>query len=142
MSISLDSSNIFRFIKRISPALFVVIATLYIASVNQYWRPKWDSAFYIMLSKSILAGEGYSYLGYPSIKSPPGFPLLLCPIIGLWGNNFLIMNLFYRHRFARAFARIVFCIFLPYYFHYQPQVLCRTCQSLLQNFQGYTVLNL
>jgi hypothetical protein len=40
----------------------------------------------------MISGQGFTYLGHPETKFLPGFPLLLSPIILLFGKNYLLMN--------------------------------------------------
>lgn len=67
-------------------------AALYAPLVVPYWKPTWDSGTYITLAQSLAEGKGYSYLGDPHVKYPPGFPLLLTPILLLFGKNYLLMR--------------------------------------------------
>ena len=41
--------------------------------VLPYFEISNDASLYILTAKSLLAGEGYSYLGQPFIIRPPGF---------------------------------------------------------------------
>jgi hypothetical protein len=59
-----------------------------------YWKISWDSAFYIVLAESLGEGGGYSYMGYPHFKYPPGLSLILAPIEYLFGHQYLLMRLF------------------------------------------------
>lgn len=72
--------------------VLVVAAALYALLVVPHWKPTWDSAIYITLAKSLAHGGGYTYMGYAETKYPPGFPLMLTPIVGLFGENFLLMR--------------------------------------------------
>jgi hypothetical protein len=76
-----------------APFLLLLLAGLYMASVNQYWKPEWDSAYFLTLAKSMFEGKGFTYLSYPCLKVPFGFPLLLCPLLWLFDSNFLALNL-------------------------------------------------
>ncbi len=78
------------------PGLWVLAlaAALYALLVVPHWKPSWDSAIYITLAKSLAHGRGYTYMGYAETKYPPGFPLMLTPIVGLFGQSFLLMRLF------------------------------------------------
>lgn len=53
-----------------------------------------DGAIYILTARSMLAGEGYSHLGQPFIMRPPGFPVLLMPVLSTFGTDFWILNLY------------------------------------------------
>jgi len=62
--------------------------------VHPWYDPTNDGAMYILTGRSIAAGEGYSMLGIPFRIRPPGFSLLLAPILGLRGTDFYSLNLF------------------------------------------------
>ena len=53
-----------------------------------------DAAMYIACARSILAGEGYAYLGQAFTIRPPGFSVLIAPLIALRGVDFLALNVF------------------------------------------------
>lgn len=71
----------------------IPIAIIYMLLLNTKWNPTWDSATYIMLGKSLINGQGFKYMGVPHTKYPFMFPLMLSPIIGLFGRNFFLMQL-------------------------------------------------
>ncbi len=79
-----------------SPLLWILLvsAITYYFIVVPYWSPTWDSAIYISLARAMVSGDGYTYMGYPHTKYPPGFSLLLAPIELTAGHNFLLMRLF------------------------------------------------
>lgn len=52
-----------------------------------------DASIYIATARSLLAGEGYSYLGEPFIVRPPGFALLVAGVWKVCGESFLALNL-------------------------------------------------
>jgi hypothetical protein len=53
-----------------------------------------DASIYILCAKSLLAGEGYSVLGEPFTVRPPGFSLLIAPLLWMRGLEFHALNLF------------------------------------------------
>jgi hypothetical protein len=53
-----------------------------------------DAAIYLMTAKSLARGEGYTYLGAPFRIRPPGFSLLLAPLVGAKGYDFRAVNLY------------------------------------------------
>lgn len=53
-----------------------------------------DASMYLACARSLLAGEGYAYLGTPFTIRPPGFSLLLAPILAWRGLDFLALNVF------------------------------------------------
>ncbi len=72
--------------------ILAATAAFYALLVVPYWKPTWDSAIYITLAHSIAHGEGYTYMGYAHTKYPPGFPLMLSPIVLLFGKNYMLMR--------------------------------------------------
>ena len=84
-----------RRIKRLLPSLLMIpVVAIYLLLLSSNWKPTWDSATYIMLGKSLITGHGFKYMDIPHTKYPFMFPLMLSPIIGLFGLNFLLMRLF------------------------------------------------
>ncbi|MBK7876117.1 MAG: glycosyltransferase family 39 protein [Planctomycetes bacterium] len=53
-----------------------------------------DAAIYIQCARALLAGEGYTYLGEPFIIRPPGFSVLLMPVLAARGVDFGALNLY------------------------------------------------
>ena len=53
-----------------------------------------DGAMYLIAAKSILAGEGYSYLGEPFTLRPPGLPLLVLPVMAVVGADMAVLSAF------------------------------------------------
>lgn len=51
-----------------------------------------DASIYIACAKSLLAGEGYAYLGAPFTIRPPGFSLLIAPVIAWRGLDFAALH--------------------------------------------------
>jgi hypothetical protein len=90
----IDSARILAFRWAREPGLWIVAAAtaLYACVVVPYWQPTWDSATYITLAKSLVSGDGYTYMGYDHTKYPPGFPLMLAPIVAMFGRSFLLMR--------------------------------------------------
>jgi 4-amino-4-deoxy-L-arabinose transferase-like glycosyltransferase len=52
-----------------------------------------DASMYVVTARSLLAGEGYTFLGDPFIIRPPGFSVLLAAVIGLFGLDFHAIHL-------------------------------------------------
>jgi len=52
-----------------------------------------DAAIYILCAKSLMAGEGYSTFGLPFTVRPPGFSVLLIPLLATRGLDFHALNL-------------------------------------------------
>ncbi|MCK6445261.1 MAG: glycosyltransferase family 39 protein [Planctomycetes bacterium] len=61
------------------------------------WHPAMpgarDAAMYLACAKSLVAGEGYSYLGEPFVIRPPGMSALLAPLVATRGFDFAAINL-------------------------------------------------
>ncbi|MFW5785222.1 MAG: hypothetical protein ACOCW1_03460 [Chitinispirillaceae bacterium] len=93
MDIFKRESKLDRFLTKLTPWVFLSVAILYTANVSINWRPEWDSAYYMILAESLLEGEGFTYLNYPCLKIPFGFPLLIAPVMH-FTDNFLILNIF------------------------------------------------
>ncbi len=76
------------------PALWLALLTavVYAMGVVPYWKPTWDSAIYISLARALVEGNGYTYMGYPHTKYPPGFPLLMAPVVALAGDRFALLR--------------------------------------------------
>jgi hypothetical protein len=81
--------------ERVLVAVFalVVIASLPLL-VHPWYDPMNDAAIYLWTAKALAAGDGYTFLGTPFVMRPPGFPLLLSPIVALRGFDFHALNLF------------------------------------------------
>lgn len=77
-----------------SPLLWILILTIiaYQFIVVPHWKGSHDSGIYISLAHALANGEGYTYMGYPHTKYPPGLPLMLTPIELFFGHNFLLMR--------------------------------------------------
>lgn len=56
-----------------------------------------DDANYVILAESIAEGRGYRQINYPDApletRYPPGYPVVLAPIIALVGNNLNLLKL-------------------------------------------------
>src|SRR6185503_1179648 len=53
-----------------------------------------DASVYLLCARSMLAGDGYAYLGQPFVLRPPGFSALLVPVLASRGLDFHALNLF------------------------------------------------
>jgi len=85
---------------RRSTAALLLLATLCAASLAGLTHPwfeatneTYDASIYLACAKSLLAGEGYSVLGMPFNVRPPGFSLVLAPVLAARGLDFLALNL-------------------------------------------------
>lgn len=53
-----------------------------------------DASIYVATARSLLAGDGYAYLGEPFIVRPPGFSVLLAGVLRVFGDAPFAWNLF------------------------------------------------
>ncbi len=57
----------------------------------------YDDAHYIILAESLSSGQGYQLINFPRPQAersfPPGWPLLLAPLTGLFPGNYSILKL-------------------------------------------------
>jgi len=74
--------------------LIIICGLSLLYLVHPWYEMKVDSSLYIACSKSILDGKGYSYLEIPFIVRPPGFSLMIAPIIAVFGTHFYALNLY------------------------------------------------
>src|SRR5262245_10650790 len=86
-----------RFRSRADRSSLLLLASALGASlpflVHPWYAPSGDASLYIATSQALLAGEGYSYLGEPFVVRPPGFSLLLAPVLATRGLDFHALNL-------------------------------------------------
>jgi 4-amino-4-deoxy-L-arabinose transferase-like glycosyltransferase len=76
-------------------AVFALVA---LASLRFLVHPWYDStygdaALYVATARSLVAGDGYTHLGIPFRAHPPGFSLILAPVIAARGTDFHAWNL-------------------------------------------------
>src|SRR6266850_469568 len=74
-------------------ALLLVVGLSLIGSVHPWYDPTNDGSMYIATARSLVAGEGYSYLGIPFLIRPPGFSCLIAPLLAWRGTDFHALNL-------------------------------------------------
>jgi hypothetical protein len=75
-----------------SAALAAVLVPSLVLGVHPWYDPTNDGAMYIATARSLAAGEGYRYLGEPFVIRPPGFSLLLAPLVAWRGTDFLAFH--------------------------------------------------
>lgn len=73
-------------------ALLLLADLLYL--VHPWYERDRDASVYISTSRALLSGEGYSYLGTPFIIRPPGYPVLIAPVVAFLETDFFALNLF------------------------------------------------
>ena len=74
------------------------------------WRPEWDGAVYVLVAKSLAAGEGYLYQGEPFFLRPPGLPWALSFIVGGEGFDPYPVNLLLMAFAATTVAALLFAL--------------------------------
>ena len=80
---------------RVALAVLVVLGVVGLfVLVHPWYHATSDGSRYIALARALLDGEGYTYHGQPFVLRPPGFAILLAPVIALRGTDFHALNLF------------------------------------------------
>jgi 4-amino-4-deoxy-L-arabinose transferase-like glycosyltransferase len=78
-------------------ALVLVFLTLAGAALTPDLPPDGDDVSYVTLAQALASGRGYVNSVYPGdppeLQYPPLFPLLLTPVISLFGQNLLLLKL-------------------------------------------------
>lgn len=62
--------------------------------VHPWYDPTNDGGMYLLTARSLLAGEGYAMLGIPFTIRPPGFSVLIAPLLAWRGTDFGALNTF------------------------------------------------
>ena len=78
--------------------------------VDREWHPEWDGAVYVLVARSLAAGEGYLYQGEPFFLRPPGLPWLLSFVVGPEGFDPYPVNLFLMAWAGLAACAIYFAV--------------------------------
>ncbi len=93
--------------------VLVLGASVGLALVVEPWEvTSPDAAIYVLTARSLLEGEGYSYVGEPFVLRPPGFPVLLVPVLALFGTSFLALHVWVG-LFGIACAALLFVLVAP-----------------------------
>ncbi|MCC6406004.1 MAG: glycosyltransferase family 39 protein [Planctomycetes bacterium] len=71
----------------------IVLASL-AGLVHPWFDPTSDGSLYILTSRALLDGDGYTVLGIPFVARPPGYAALIAPILAVGRGNFWALNLF------------------------------------------------
>jgi hypothetical protein len=131
-----------RIINRIAPFLVVITFLMYLCTLNNNWKPEWDSAYYLIIAKSIISGHGFTYLGYPCLKIPFGFPLLISPVVSLTQGSFLELNLYMLFFAFFGFFMIYFCFSKLYPGAYSFLIVILTAWSyLMLDYSGFVMID-
>ncbi|MFT5052146.1 MAG: hypothetical protein ACI8QZ_003578 [Chlamydiales bacterium] len=77
-------------------ALLVLVAALASLSVTVLptYNAERDGSIYIGVARSLLAGDGCSYLGQPFTLRPSGFAVLIAPVLAVFGTDYQVLNLY------------------------------------------------
>jgi len=103
------------------PATITLLLLVFVCAASTVWlvHPWYetttltaDGSIYILCSKSLLAGEGYGVFGIPFILRPPGFSLLIAPLLAARGLDFHALNLFVS-AFGVAAVALLFALARP-----------------------------
>ncbi len=125
-----------RHISNLLTLFLIATCFLYLFSLSYNWKPEWDSAYYLIISKSILNGNGFTYLGYPCLKIPFGFPLLISPIVFFTNTNFFALNMLMLsfaglaflmvYKFFRTFFSHTYALLITFFTSFSSLVLYHT----------------
>jgi hypothetical protein len=63
-------------------------------TVHPWYDAQNDASMYILTARSLVAGDGYAMLGQPFTIRPPGFSLLIAPLLAWRGTDFHALNAF------------------------------------------------
>lgn len=81
--------------------LVIVLGSLAWTTLDVY-DARNDASLYWIVARNFWAGDGMTYLGDPFLIRPPGFTALLAPVLGISGEDVLVMN-----RFVTGFGVLV-----------------------------------
>lgn len=83
---------------RLDLALLAGLVALALVSLtwtlHGHYDARNDSSLYLLVTRALLEGEGLTYLGEPFVIRPPGFALLLAPVLAAAGTDPLVLNAF------------------------------------------------
>lgn len=129
--------------------LVVVLGVSLLGSVHPWYDPTNDGSMYIATARSLAAGEGYRYLGIPFVIRPPGFSLLIAPILAWRGTDFLVLNGFVSvlgalgvlafHFCLRARLGLVLATLVPLVLWFAPGYQ-RLCNQVMSDVPGWSAL--
>jgi len=63
-------------------------------TLHGHYDARNDSSLYVLVTRALLEGEGLTYLGEPFVIRPPGFAVLLAPVLAVAGTDPLALNAF------------------------------------------------
>ena len=108
-----------------------------------------DGAVYIVTARNLLVGDGYTYLGEPFTIRPPGFSVLLVPLIWLFGVDYsalawciglsgvLAVALLFLYARPRLGMPLAFAVSLALWLN--PGFL-RSCSQIMSDIPGLALM--
>jgi len=73
--------------------LFLSLVSLFWL-IHPWFHANPDAVTYLATTESLVRGEGYTWLGYPFKLRPPGFAVLIAPLVATSGLDFAMLNAF------------------------------------------------
>src|SRR5262245_58257028 len=117
--------------------------------VHPWYDPTNDGSMYIATARALAAGEGYRYLGEPFVIRPPGFPVLLAPLIAWRGTDFYAFHLLVAgmgalgglgfHLLLRERLGLLLATVVPLVLWFNPAHL-RLCNQVMSDVPGWALL--
>lgn len=118
-------------------------------TVHPWYDPTNDGSMYIATARALVAGEGYSFLGIPFVIRPPGYPLLIAPLLALRGTDFYALNLLSSlcgllgvvafHFLLRARLGLLLATLVPLVLWFNPGYQ-RLCNQVMSDVPGWAAL--
>src|SRR5262245_58553474 len=117
--------------------------------VHPWYDPTNDGSMYIATARSLVAGDGYSYLGEPFRIRLPGFACLIAPVLALRGTDFFALNLTVSlwgalgvlafHFLLRERLGLVLAVLVPLVLWFNAGYQ-RLCNQVMSDVPGWTLL--
>ena len=138
---------------RLGPALLAALVLVVLGSlpwtVHPWFDATNDGSMYVATARALADGRGYTYNETPFLIRPPGFAVLLAPLVSWRGTDFLAWNLYVSlwgalgvilfQRWARArLGDLLACVAaLVLWFNPGYQ---RLCTQVMSDVPGWTLL--
>lgn len=130
-------------------SVVLVVGVSLFGSVHPWYDPTNDGSMYIATARSLVAGEGYRYLGIPFVIRPPGFSLLIAPLLAWRGTDFHALNLLVSlfgalgvvafHFSLRARLGVGLATLVPLVLWFAPGYQ-RLCNQVMSDVPGWSAL--
>jgi hypothetical protein len=91
-------------------ALLFALSIFYPITAQVVYPYNADSAEYMVLAASLIEGDGYRFDGRLASRFPPGFPVLLAPVVGLADRSFVALS-----RYTAIFGILGLLVTLAYF---------------------------